>query len=88
MVKRINVANGTLEVSEISLGCMRIADLSPKEAEVHIHSALEVGIDFLTMQIFMRRQSGGSIRGCTGCKSRHARPADDSGQMRHQERLL
>ena len=46
MVKRINVANGTLEVSEISLGCMRIADLSPKEAEVHIHSSLEVGIDF------------------------------------------
>lgn len=46
MVKKINVANGTLEVSEISLGCMRIADLSPKEAEVHIHSALEVGIDF------------------------------------------
>ncbi|WP_238655410.1 aldo/keto reductase [Paenibacillus piscarius] len=46
MVKRINVANGTLDVSEISLGCMRIADLSPKEAEVHIHSALEVGIDF------------------------------------------
>lgn len=46
MVKRINVANGTLEVSEISLGCMRIADLSPKEAEIHIHSALEVGIDF------------------------------------------
>lgn len=25
---------------------MRIADLSPKEAETHIHSALEVGIDF------------------------------------------
>ncbi|NQX49482.1 aldo/keto reductase [Paenibacillus tritici] len=46
MVKRINVANGALEVAEISLGCMRIADLSPKEAEVHIHSALEVGIDF------------------------------------------
>ncbi|WP_405104340.1 aldo/keto reductase [Paenibacillus sp. FSL K6-1217] len=46
MVKRINVANGALEVSEISLGCMRIADLSPQEAEVHIHSALEVGIDF------------------------------------------
>ena len=46
MVKRINVANGALEVSEISLGCMRIADLSPKEAEAHIHSALEVGIDF------------------------------------------
>jgi predicted oxidoreductase len=46
MVKRINAANGALEVSEISLGCMRIADLSPQEADVHIHSALEAGIDF------------------------------------------
>ncbi|UQZ33499.1 aldo/keto reductase [Paenibacillus sp. PK3_47] len=46
MVKRINVANGALEVAEISLGCMRIADLSSKEADVHIHSAVEAGIDF------------------------------------------
>ncbi|WP_019908459.1 aldo/keto reductase [Paenibacillus sp. HW567] len=46
MVKRINAGNGALEVAEISLGCMRIADLSPKEADVHIHSALEAGIDF------------------------------------------
>lgn len=46
MVKRINAANGALEVAEISLGCMRIADLSPQEADVHIHSALEAGIDF------------------------------------------
>lgn len=53
MVKRINVANGALEVAEISLGCMRIADLSPQEADVHIHSALEAGIDFLTTLTFM-----------------------------------
>lgn len=46
MVKRINVGNGALEVAEISLGCMRIADLSSKEADVHIHSAVEAGIDF------------------------------------------
>lgn len=46
MVKRINAANGALEVAEISLGCMRIADLSPQEADVHIHSAFEAGIDF------------------------------------------
>lgn len=46
MVKRINAGNGALEVAEISLGCMRIADLSSKEADVHIHSALEAGIDF------------------------------------------
>ncbi|MFC3747832.1 aldo/keto reductase family oxidoreductase [Paenibacillus sp. GCM10012306] len=46
MAEKINVGNGTLEVSQISLGCMRIADLSPKEAEEHIHASLEVGIDF------------------------------------------
>lgn len=48
MVKKISVANGALEVSQISLGCMRIADLSAKEADTHVHSALELGIDFLT----------------------------------------
>lgn len=46
MAQKINVGNGTLEVSQISLGCMRISDLSPKEAETHIHSSLEAGIDF------------------------------------------
>ncbi|WP_256721896.1 aldo/keto reductase [Paenibacillus odorifer] len=46
MVKKISVANGALEVSQISLGCMRIADLSAKEADTHVHSALELGIDF------------------------------------------
>lgn len=46
MVKKISVANGALEVSQISLGCMRIADLSAKEADAHIHTALELGIDF------------------------------------------
>ncbi|WP_339319258.1 aldo/keto reductase [Paenibacillus sp. FSL R10-2734] len=46
MVKKISVANGVLDVSQISLGCMRIADLSAKEADTHVHSALELGIDF------------------------------------------
>lgn len=46
MVNKISVANGIIDVSEISLGCMRLADLSPKEADIHIQSALEVGIDF------------------------------------------
>lgn len=53
MVKKIKAGNSQLEVAQISLGCMRIADLSPQEADVHIHSALEAGIDFLTMRIFM-----------------------------------
>ncbi|WP_339243279.1 aldo/keto reductase [Paenibacillus sp. FSL F4-0243] len=46
MVKKISVANCVLDVSQISLGCMRIADLSAKEADTHVHSALELGIDF------------------------------------------
>lgn len=46
MVKRISVAGGALNVAEISLGCMRIADMTPEEADVHIHSSLEAGIDF------------------------------------------
>ncbi|WP_054943935.1 aldo/keto reductase [Paenibacillus ihuae] len=44
--KKIKAGSGQLEVAQISLGCMRIADLSPQEADVHIHSALEAGIDF------------------------------------------
>jgi predicted oxidoreductase len=46
VVKKIKAGSGQLEVAQISLGCMRIADLSPQEADVHIHSALEAGIDF------------------------------------------
>ena len=46
MVKKIKAGSSQLEVAQISLGCMRIAELSPQEADVHIHSSVEVGIDF------------------------------------------
>ncbi|MEK5239713.1 aldo/keto reductase [Paenibacillus sp. FSL L8-0470] len=46
MVKKIKAGNSQLEVAQISLGCMRLADLSPQDADMHIHSALEAGIDF------------------------------------------
>ncbi|WP_342563027.1 aldo/keto reductase [Paenibacillus sp. FSL R7-0345] len=46
VVKKMKAGSSQLEVAEISLGCMRIAELSPKEADVHIHSSLEAGIDF------------------------------------------
>ncbi|WP_189028908.1 aldo/keto reductase [Paenibacillus albidus] len=45
-MKRISVASGILDVSQISLGCMRIAELSAQEADLHINKALEAGIDF------------------------------------------
>lgn len=45
-MKKLNIANGTLTGSEISLGCMRMASLSKTEAAEVIHTALEQGIDF------------------------------------------
>lgn len=45
-MKRIKVANSDLNVSEISLGCMRIADMSHQEIATLIHTALDEGIDF------------------------------------------
>ncbi len=44
-MKRINIG-GAFEASEISLGCMRITELSKKDAEVLVKTALEEGIDF------------------------------------------
>lgn len=44
-MKTINVANGVLKASEISLGCMRINSLSRKDAANLIHTALDEGID-------------------------------------------
>ena len=45
-MKRIKIANSDLNVSEISLGCMRIAEMSQPEIARLIHTALEEGIDF------------------------------------------
>jgi predicted oxidoreductase len=45
-MKTIKIAGGELSVSEISLGCMRIAGLTGKEAEVLVQTALEENINF------------------------------------------
>lgn len=45
-MKRINIANGEISASEISLGCMRISSLSKTEAAALINTALEEGINF------------------------------------------
>lgn len=44
-MKTINVG-GVVPASAISLGCMRIAGASPKQAEALVRTALENGIDF------------------------------------------
>ncbi len=45
-LKRITIGNSALTASEISLGCMRMADLSKADASKVINTALENGIDF------------------------------------------
>lgn len=45
-MKKINIGNGEINASEISLGCMRINNLSKSEACTLINTALEEGINF------------------------------------------
>ena len=45
-MKKVNVGKGEIIASEVSLGCMRMAELSVGEAERVIRAAMESGIDF------------------------------------------
>src|SRR5699024_11039983 len=45
-MKKQFLGKSDLEVSTISLGCMRMSNLSVQDANHVIHSALEAGIDF------------------------------------------
>jgi predicted oxidoreductase len=46
MMKKINIANSEISASEISLGCMRITELSKQDASILVNTALEEGINF------------------------------------------
>lgn len=45
-MKYIQVPNSNMNISEISLGCMRISDMSDQEISTLIHTALDEGINF------------------------------------------
>jgi predicted oxidoreductase len=45
-MKNISIGEGELTASEISLGCMRMADLSVAEATEMVNTAIEEGINF------------------------------------------
>lgn len=45
-MKKISIGKGEITASDISLGCMRMADITVKEAAIMINTALELGIDF------------------------------------------
>jgi predicted oxidoreductase len=45
-MNKIKIANSDLNVSELSLGCMRIAEMTKADIAQLIHTALDEGIDF------------------------------------------
>ncbi len=45
-MKYIKIANSDLNASEISLGCMRISDMTKQAISTLIHTALDEGINF------------------------------------------
>lgn len=45
-MRKIDIGKGEILASAISLGCMRMAKLTEKEANIMINTALEAGIDF------------------------------------------
>lgn len=56
-MKRIQLGNSELSVPVISLGCMVMHQSTKEEANKVIHNALEHGIDFLIMLIFMEKEN-------------------------------
>lgn len=56
-MKYYDLPKTNLKVSEIALGCMRIADKSVEEVEELVKTALDCGINFLIMLIFMVEES-------------------------------
>ncbi|HEY8804908.1 MAG TPA: aldo/keto reductase [Clostridium sp.] len=45
-MKKINIGNGAISASEISLGCMRMDGLSKSQASTLINTALDAGINY------------------------------------------
>jgi len=45
-MKKINIGNGAISASEISLGCMRMGSLSKRQASTLINTALDEGINY------------------------------------------
>lgn len=45
-MRKVNIGEGEILASEVSLGCMRMKDLTVKEAAAVIDASLEAGIDF------------------------------------------
>lgn len=50
-----NIGQTGIQATRIALGCMKMSDLEGKQAEEVVGTALDLGINFLIMLIFMGR---------------------------------
>ncbi len=48
-----NIGQTGIQATRIALGCMRMSDLEGKQAEEVVGTALDLGINFFVMLIFM-----------------------------------
>jgi predicted oxidoreductase len=74
-MKTLRIAGTDLEVSEISLGCMRIADMSDEEISRLIHTSMDLGITFF---------DHADIYGGGRCESRFAEALGMNASLREQ----
>jgi predicted oxidoreductase len=74
-MKTIHIAGTDLEVSEISLGCMRIADMSDQEISHLIGTAMDVGMTFF---------DHADIYGGGRCESRFSEALDMNPTLREK----
>ena len=72
-MNKIKIANSDLTVSELSLGLMRIADMSKTDIAHLIHTALEEGIDFF---------DHADIYGGGQCEAKFAEALDMNSRLR------
>jgi predicted oxidoreductase len=74
-MKTIHIANTDLDVAEISLGCMRISELSNPEISTLIHTALDVGMNFF---------DHADVYGGGQCEAKFAEALDMNPGLRQQ----
>jgi len=56
-----------MQASALVLGCMRLTRLSGSQLDLHLKTALELGINFLTMRISTAAMAPASATLASGC---------------------
>ena len=60
-MKKVNFGSTGKQVPAIVMGCMRMKELTVKEAAKLVDAAMAEGVDFLIMRIFTEGESAKSV---------------------------